>query len=135
MARRLLQTFEVTAIASTFPLDAALIASRRAVVWQRSVDRTTLVVALAVIALNVVDAFCTLHHISMGAEEVNPIMKFLLDRGDLPFLIGKYLLAAGGVLGIVAHCQHAVARKMLRYVLLPIYVAIVLYQIFLFAWL
>ena len=124
----------MTASASTFPIDAALVAPRRAAVWQRSVDRTTLLIALAVIALNVVDAFCTLHHISMGAEEVNPIMKFLLDRGDLTFLVGKHVLAAGGVLGIVAHCHHGIARKMLRFVLLPIYVAIVIYQMSLFAW-
>ena len=131
----LLITRSVPASASTFPIDAALVADRQTpTVWYRRIDRATLYVALVVVALNLVDAFCTLHHVSLGAEEVNPLMKALIDRGDYSFLVGKHLLASGGVLGIVAHCEHAIARKMLKFVLLPIYLAIAVYQISLFAW-
>lgn len=123
------------ASASTFPIDAALVAQRptSSTFWSRRVDRATLYVALAVVALNLIDAFCTLHHVSLGAEEVNPIMKALIDRGDFTFLVGKHILASGGVVGIVAHCDHAIARKMLKYVLFPIYLAIAAYQLALFA--
>jgi Domain of unknown function (DUF5658) len=92
-----------------------------------------LVVALAVIGLNLLDAFCTLRHLEAGAVEVNPIMRILLGISPLAFLIGKYVLGAGGVLGIVAQARHRAADVVLRFVLLPVYFAIGVYQVLLFA--
>jgi hypothetical protein len=99
----------------------------------RPIPTAVLVVALAVVALNLLDAFCTLRHIEQGAIELNPLMRLLLDEGPLAFVVGKHILAAGGVVGIVAHARHAAARKMLGYVLLPVYGAIGTYQLALFA--
>jgi len=90
------------------------------------------VVALAVIALNLLDAFCTLRHLELGAVELNPIMRMLLGISPLAFLVGKHILAAGGVLGIVAQARHNAARQVLRCVLLPVYLAIGIYQLILF---
>jgi hypothetical protein len=101
-------------------------------VWHRPIARSVLVVALTIMALNMVDAFSTLHHLEHGAEEVNPLMRALLDHGPLAFLVGKHILACGGVVGIVAHAHHSAARRMLRYVLLPVYLAIATYQLILF---
>ena len=92
-----------------------------------------LIAALAVIALNLLDAFCTLRHLELGAVEVNPIMRMLLGISPLAFLLGKHVLAAGGVLGIVAQARHRAARHVLRLVLLPVYAAIGIYQIALFS--
>jgi hypothetical protein len=89
--------------------------------------------ALAVIGLNLIDAFCTLEHLQRGAVELNPIMRVLLGISPLAFLLGKHLLAAGGVLGIVAQARHQAACQVLRCVLLPIYLAIGVYQVVLFA--
>ena len=100
---------------------------------QRPISRSVLVLALAVIALNLVDAFCTLRHIDSGAIEVNPIMRILLGISPLAFLVGKYVLGAGGVIGIVAQAPHRAAQHVLRFVLLPVYVAIGVYQVVLFA--
>lgn len=100
--------------------------------WRRPLHRATAVVALAVVALNLVDAFATLHHVSLGAEEVNPLMRLLLAHGPLPFFVGKHVLACSGVLGIAAHCHVPIARALLKMVLLPVYVAIVAYQLALF---
>ncbi len=94
---------------------------------------SVLYVALAVIALNLLDAFCTLRHLELGAIEVNPLMRMLLGISPLAFLVGKHLLAAGGVLGIVAQARHQAARQVLRCVLLPVYTAIGVYQLILFA--
>jgi hypothetical protein len=100
---------------------------------RRPISTPILVVALAVIGLNLVDAFCTLRHLDAGAIEVNPIMRILLGISPLAFLVGKYLLGAGGVLGIVAQARHRAAQHVLRFVLLPVYVAIGVYQVVLFA--
>jgi hypothetical protein len=101
--------------------------------WKRPLAAPVVIAALAVLALNLVDAFCTLRHIELGAVELNPLMRGLLDLGPLPFLVGKHLLAAAGVLGIVAHSRHRAARQMLRFVLLPVYSAIGTYQVLLFS--
>ncbi len=103
--------------------------------WRRRLDRVTLWTALLIVLLNLIDAFSTLRHVEWGAEEVNPLMRLLLGGGPLVFLAGKHVLAAGGVIGIAAHCRHAAARRMLRYVLLPVYVVIAAYQLTLFAFL
>jgi len=101
--------------------------------WRRPLSTAVALGALAVLFLNLLDAFCTLRHLELGAVELNPLMRVLLDAGPVQFLVGKHLLAAGGVIGIVAHSSHRAARSMLRYVLLPVYASIGLYQIALFA--
>jgi hypothetical protein len=100
---------------------------------RRPIPTGTFIVALAVIGLNLLDAFCTLRHLQLGAVEVNPIMRMLLGISPLAFIVGKYVLASGGVLGIVAQARHSAARQVLRFVLLPVYMAIGVYQIALFA--
>jgi uncharacterized protein DUF5658 len=122
----------VNAATSSLALDVALPVTRPHF-WARPLSRTVVALALVVVGLNLVDAFCTLRHISMGAEEVNPLMRRLLDLGPIAFFVGKHALASAGVLGIVAHCQHLAARRMLTLVLLPIYVAVAGYQLVLFA--
>jgi hypothetical protein len=100
--------------------------------WRSPVAAPVAVAAFAVIALNLLDAFCTLRHIAFGAVEMNPLMRVLLELGPIPFLVGKHALAALGVLGIVAHARHRAARQMLRLVLVPVYFAIGTYQVLLF---
>jgi hypothetical protein len=121
----------VSSFASVAPIYLAQQAQTS--VWTRPIPPPVALAALAVVFLNIVDAFCTLRHIQMGAVELNPLMRALLELGTLEFLVGKHVLAAGGVIGIVAHSGHRAARRMLRYVLLPVYGAIGAYQILLFA--
>lgn len=102
-------------------------------VLSREIPPAVARIALIVIALNLVDAFCTLEHLQRGAVELNPLMRLLLGISPLAFLLGKYALACGGVLGIVAQARHEAANQVLRFVLLPVYAAIGVYQIALFA--
>jgi hypothetical protein len=44
--------------------------------------------------LSLADAVLTLVLISHGAVELNPVMAYLLSKGDTTFLIVKYLLTA-----------------------------------------
>jgi hypothetical protein len=90
-------------------------------------------VALFIICLNLVDAFGTLRNVARGAEEVNPLMAHLLEQGPVAFFLGKYLLAAGGVLGIVAYGRSRAARVALSFVLLPLYFLVASYQVVLIA--
>ena len=85
--------------------------------------------ALAIIVLNLVDAFGTLRNVAWGAEEVNPLMAHLLDAGPLTFFTGKFLLAAGGVLGIVAYGRTRAARVALFGILFPLYLLVAIYQV------
>jgi hypothetical protein len=100
--------------------------------WLRPIAPRVLLVALAVLTLNLVDGFATLRHLQLGAIEVNPLMRALLARGPITFLLGKHLLASIGVIGIVAHSQHRPARILLYWGLLPVYAAIATYQVALF---
>jgi hypothetical protein len=110
-----------------------VIRSEKLSIWRRPISRGVVTVALIVIGLNLLDAVCTLRHLSMGAVELNPLMRALLEHGPLAFVVGKHCLAAAGILGIVAHSSHPAAQRMLRFVLLPVYSAIGTYQLVLFA--
>jgi hypothetical protein len=98
----------------------------------RPIERSMLVTGFLVLGLNLVDAICTLRHVAMGAEELNPLMARLLDAGPVAFFVGKHLLASAGVLGILAYSHTRPARIALRWVLLPVYAAVAAYQVILF---
>ncbi len=106
-----------------------VVALRRALA--RPVETRTLLLGMAVVALNLVDAFATLRHLDHGAEELNPLMQLLLRHGAGWFLAVKHALASVGVIGIAAHPQVRAARIAL-WILVPLYVLIAVYQIVLF---
>ena len=56
-----------------------------------------LAVAISILLLSVCDACLTLALLEIGAREANPLMACLLDRGVMPFLVGKYVLTAAGL--------------------------------------
>lgn len=98
---------------------------------RRPIERRTLLLALAIVALNLLDAFATLRHLSHGAEELNPIMGALLRGGPVRFLAVKHALASLGVIGIAIH-PHVRAARVAMWVLLPMYLALGVYQVWLF---
>lgn len=122
--------WDVLAVPSRFP-------RRRPwadILFHRRLAPRALAVALAVLGLNLVDALVTLRHVSAGAEELNPVMAALLARGPVTFVVGKHLLGATGVLGILAH-DHGHGRAgwiALFWVLLPTYLLVAAYQLALF---
>src|SRR5262245_54714884 len=102
---------------------------RRAIA--RPVDTRTAVLCLAILALNLLDAFATLRHLEHGAQELNPFMQALLNRGAGHFLLVKHLLASAGVIGIALHPGRRAADIAL-YILLPLYSMLAVYQVALF---
>lgn len=57
----------------------------------------TLFQVVLLLALSIADGAITLLLIQTGCEEINPIMNHLLSYGFQAFLIGKYVLTAGGI--------------------------------------
>jgi len=53
--------------------------------------------AVLLLVLTVVDGVNTLLLLGAGCEEVNPAMGYLLHRGPLYFLLGKYALTTAGL--------------------------------------
>jgi hypothetical protein len=53
---------------------------------------------MAIIFLSVLDALLTLHLLSNGSNELNPIMSFFLKCGPFVFLVGKYFLTCTGII-------------------------------------
>jgi hypothetical protein len=102
--------------------------------WRQSLSGGTAVAAVALMALNMFDAFSTLYLISLSqsAEELNPVMRqILIHWGPFGFLAAKYFMVAIGVFVCAAHChQHREARRVLFYLLLPVYFLVAAYQLF-----
>jgi hypothetical protein len=102
---------------------------RRAIV--RPLDNRTALLCLAILALNLLDAFATLRHLEHGAQELNPFMLALLHRGAGHFLVVKHMLASAGVIGIALHPGRRAADIAL-FILVPLYSLLAVYQIALF---
>ncbi len=102
---------------------------RRAIA--RPLDRRTTFLCIAILALNLLDAFATLRHLEHGATELNPFMGALLHRGAADFLIVKHVLASLGVIGIALQPGQRAAVAAL-YFLFPLYSLLAIYQLALF---
>lgn len=61
----------------------------------------TLAVILLITLLSITDAYLTLHLISRGAVELNPIMAYYLDQSALAFFGIKYLLTWASIVVIL----------------------------------
>jgi hypothetical protein len=56
---------------------------------------------ILILVLSVVDAFLTLFLMDYGAVELNPIMAFFIELGNLPFFAAKYALTVFFVCTVV----------------------------------
>lgn len=97
----------------------------------RPLDVKMACLCIAILALNLIDAFATLRHLEHGAEELNPFMVALLHRGAQHFLLVKHGLASIGVVGIALYPGQRAAHVALA-ILFPVYFLLALYQIGLF---
>jgi hypothetical protein len=131
----------------TSPFDAFRLAGRRVSPRRRDeregaffVDRfdtSTLALVVSLLALTLADGVLTLELLSLHSEEANPFMKYLLHRGPLAFLLGKYLLTAFGLPVIVVCKNHPMFGSRFRVgFLLPVfiglYAVLITYQLTLF---
>lgn len=61
----------------------------------------TFATILGIILLSIIDAYFTLHLVSHGATELNPVMAYYLDRSPLAFFGIKYLLTCASIILIL----------------------------------
>jgi hypothetical protein len=102
-----------------FPPAGRRVQLRRAVEHARPyfVDRfsaMTFVSLLLLLLGCLLDAALTIYLIEAGGTEINPLMKRLLDKGILPFFLGKYLLTVGGLPLLLVFKNHYLLGTRLR---------------------
>ncbi len=100
-------------------------------------DTVTLAMVLSLLSLTILDGVLTLELLDMNGEEANPLMGYLLNRGPLAFLLGKYILTAIGLPFLVVYKNYPMFGTRFRAgFLLPVfiglYVTLISYQWVLF---
>ena len=120
-------------IARSIPPASHTAARRLAHAASRALPPGVVVVALTVVALNLLDAFLTLAHIQLGATELNPLVRQFLEQREVTFVVGKHLLVGTGVLFLVTHARRCLVLSALRFLILPAYATVAVYQVALFA--
>jgi len=64
------------------------------------VDRfpmTTFLLILVLLCLTLADGLVTLYLMDVNCQEINPLMRYLLHKGPVHFLVGKYALTVAGI--------------------------------------
>ncbi len=89
-----------------------------------------LTLLIAVAAFIIIDAFSTLHIISQGGGEANPIMDWMIKKGVGWFIFAKFCTAVVGFMILAVHRFFPIARPLVG-VLLAAYGGIVMYHIYL----
>ncbi len=91
------------------------------------IDPSTFFLAVLLLVLTIVDGAVTLLLLGAGCEEVNPAMDYLLRRGPIFFLLGKYALTTAGLPFLLVFRQFPLFRTRFRVgYLLPIFVGLYL---------
>ncbi len=85
--------------------------------------------------LSMVDAFLTLNLLNNGADEINPIMAALLDRGTTAFTVCKMAATGICVVALVVMSRYRFMRlirvEMVIYIVLAAYASLVWYELWL----
>jgi hypothetical protein len=91
------------------------------------IDGRTFFLAVLLLVLTLTDGAITLLLLDAGCEEINPAMSYLLSRGPLYFLLGKYALTTAGLPFLLIFRHFTLFRTRLRVGhLLPVFVAMYL---------
>ena len=72
---------------------------------------------LLLTTLSAADAFFTLHELSLGATEANPIMRAALELGNGPFVIIKTIVTVVGAGFLALHKNWTLGRRCLGFAL------------------
>jgi hypothetical protein len=130
----------------TGPLDALRWGGRRAAVRRAEerqgtyfVDRSPrrlLALILLLMVLSLVDGLLTLRLVESGAEEVNPLLRALLDRGPQSFLMGKLTLTALGLPVLLVYRNQRLFGTRIRagstlHVFVVLFLVLLAYQVWL----
>jgi len=91
------------------------------------IDGRTFLLAVLLLVLTLTDGAITLLLLEAGCEEINPAMSYLLSRGPLYFLLGKYALTTAGLPFLLIFRHFTLFRTRFRVGhLLPVFVGMYL---------
>lgn len=95
-----------------------------------------LIFILVIIGLSMTDAFFTLHLISNGAQEVNPVMAYFLEKSPMAFILAKYVLTAASAILILLCKDYYLFKTKIRarvlFYLVPIlFIFVIQWQLYL----
>lgn len=94
--------------------------------------------SLIILVLCMIDAHITLHLLTMGATELNVIMKLAIEKGVVIFLITKYAMTATSVVFLVVHHQFRIFNIVqVRHIITGyawVYITLLAYEISMWAY-
>ena len=94
-----------------------------------------LAVAIGISLLSMLDAFLTLTLLDRGADEVNPLMAALLERGATAFTLVKMATTGSCVVALVVLSRYRFLRvirvEMVMYLVLAAYAGLIGYELWL----
>jgi hypothetical protein len=73
-------------------------------------DRQDVTLTIAILVLNILDAFFTLRWLDMGGAEGNPLMAMLIQASDLMFILQKCLVVGLWIVILMIHKNFRIAR-------------------------
>jgi len=98
-------------------------------------EKSLFLIFTLTVAFSIIDAIFTLIIIKNGGEELNPFMKFLMDRDVLTFFWVKFSITSFGMLFLVVHKFFVVFKFITGYHLLYgiffMYLTLIFYEIYL----
>lgn len=98
--------------------------------WHRP---SLLIAVLGILILSGIDAFLTLKLLHLGGEELNPLMKQLIENDLQFFAVAKMALTGGGVILFVLHANARLFRLIkvsrLLHLFFFAYVGLIVYEL------
>ena len=98
-------------------------------------EKSLFIIFTLTIAFSIIDAIFTLIIIKNGGEELNPFMKYIMDRDVMAFFWVKFFITSFGMLFLVVHKYFVVFRFITGYHFLysifSMYLLLILYEIYL----
>ena len=80
----------------------------------RHYGHRTFAAVLLIIVLCVADSYFTIDIVSLGGQELNPIMAYYLNQSPLLFFMVKYLMTSTAIMMILSIKNNYVCRKRIR---------------------
>ena len=98
-------------------------------------DKRLVFLGLTIVLMSVMDAFFTLNILALGGEELNLLMKALLEIDTYSFLLVKYWMTAIGVVFLIAMARMRFAglvsvRRILQRIC-AMYACLMIYEVYL----
>ena len=129
------------------PLFSRYLLTGRRATPRRKCDRTQpkrvdrynpkiLLFIFTIIALSMTDAIFTLYLIGNGAEEVNPVMAYFIERSPIAFVLAKYVLTAASAV-LILFCKDyylfktKIKARILFYLIPVLFLFVIQWQLYL----